>query len=185
MKFIVKDMDIETGGPLIAIINKKDAKFLDLHNGDRVRLNYRRNIAIAIIDIAESKKAVPSGKIGCFEELLKELKVKGKYKISLQLVEKPKSIDFIRRKLDGETLNEKEITQIIKDIVDNRLSEAELAYFVSAFYTFDNTYLLTLLGNLELVQKIKTGNAVIKYDKRRLQRKVGFWGISKVQRLRI
>ena len=82
MRFIVKDMDIETGGPLIAIINKKDAKFLDLHNGDRVRLNYRINNAIAIIDIAESKKAVPSGKIGCFEELLKELKVKGKLFLS-------------------------------------------------------------------------------------------------------
>ena len=52
MNFIVKDMDIETGGPLVAIINKKDAKFLDLHNGDRVRLRYRRNTAIAIIDIA-------------------------------------------------------------------------------------------------------------------------------------
>ena len=140
MNFIVKDMDIETGGPLIAIINKKDAKFLDLHNGDRIRLNYRRNNAIAIIDIAESKKAVPSGKIGCFEELLKELRVKGKQTVSLNLVEKPKSIDFIRRKLDGETLNEKEITQIIKDIVDNRLSEAELAYFVSAFYTHITNY---------------------------------------------
>ncbi len=39
MRFVVKDMDIETGGPLIAIINKKDAKFLDLHNGDRKRIN--------------------------------------------------------------------------------------------------------------------------------------------------
>ena len=124
MNFIVKDMDIETGGPLVAIINKKDAKFLDLHNGDRVRLRYRRNTAIAIIDIAESKRAVPSGKIGCFEELLKELKVKGRQKIFLNLVEKPKSIDFIRRKLDGETLNESEINQIIKDIVDNRFKES-------------------------------------------------------------
>ncbi|CAA0320633.1 hypothetical protein ALT785_370030 [Alteromonas infernus] len=53
-----------------------------------------------------------------------------------------------------------------------------VGFFVSAFYTFDNTYLLTLLGNLELVQKRKTGNAVIKYDKRRLQRKVGFWCIQ-------
>ena len=95
MRFIVKDMDIETGGPLIAIINKKDAKFLDLHNGDRVRLNRGRRKAIAIIDIAESKRAVPSGKIGCFEELLKKLKVKGRERLSLNLVEKPKSISFI------------------------------------------------------------------------------------------
>ena len=74
MRFVVKDMDIETGGPLIGIINKKDAKFLDLHNGDRVKLNHGKKNAIAIIDIAESKKAVPTGKIGCFEELLTELK---------------------------------------------------------------------------------------------------------------
>ena len=82
MRFIVKDMDIETGGPLIGIINKKDAKFLDLHNGDRVKLNRGKKNAIAIIDIAESKRAVPPGKIGCFEELLKELNIKGRQKIS-------------------------------------------------------------------------------------------------------
>ena len=135
MKFIVKDMDIVTGGPLVAILNIKDAKYLDIHSGDRVMLTLGRRKSVAIIDIAESKKAVPPGKIGLFEELLDELNAKNKQTLSLHLVEKPKSIAFIRKKLDGERLNEKEINQIIDDIVKNRLSDAELAYFVSAFYT--------------------------------------------------
>ncbi|MBL7051072.1 AMP phosphorylase [Candidatus Woesearchaeota archaeon] len=168
MKFLVRDMDIATGGPLISIINFKDAEELDLHSGDRVRLNCGRKKAIAIVDFAESKKALPRGKIGLFEELIKKLNVKNNDKISLKLVEKPKSIRYIRKTLDGEKLNPKEIRIIIEDIVNNRLSEAELAYFVAASYThimsINETVALTkAMINTGDVLKLKCRNVIDKH----------------------
>ncbi len=38
MKLKVKDMDIATGGVLVAILNEKDALKLDLHALDRIKI---------------------------------------------------------------------------------------------------------------------------------------------------
>ena len=37
MKLKVKDIDIATGGPLVIILNEKDAVKLDIHHMDRIR----------------------------------------------------------------------------------------------------------------------------------------------------
>ena len=134
MKLKVKDMDISTGGPLIAILSKKDAQKLDLHNLDRVTLTKGRKKCVAIIDIAESKKAVSAGRIGAFEEVIKKLRLKHNDKVDVTLAKSPKSLEYIKKKLDGERLTKSEIDQIVEDIVDNRLSDIELTYFVAACY---------------------------------------------------
>ncbi len=147
VKLKVKDMDISTGGPLIAILSKKDAQKLDLHNLDRVTLTKGRKKCVAIIDIAESKKAVSAGRIGAFEEVLKKLRLNHNDKVDVTLAKSPKSLEYIKKKLDGERLTKSEIDQIVEDIVDNRLSDIELTYFVAACYikamTSEETILLT------------------------------------------
>ena len=50
--------------------------------------------------------------------------------VSIALARKPLSIEFIRKKLDGKMLKAKEIDQIVWDIVNNKLSDIELTYFV-------------------------------------------------------
>ena len=57
VKFKVKDMDIAADGILIAILNEKDAKKLDLKSGDRILLKHGKKEITAILDISESKKA--------------------------------------------------------------------------------------------------------------------------------
>jgi len=70
MKLKVKDMDIATGSTLVAILNEKDARKLDLHALDRIKIKKGKKIETVVIDIAESEKAVPVGKIGIFEEVI-------------------------------------------------------------------------------------------------------------------
>jgi len=135
MRLKVKDMDIATGGPLVAIINTEDAKTLDLHHGDRVRIKKASKSSVGILDIAYSGKAVLSGNIGIMEELMSKLKLKSGDIVDIKLEEKPKSLYFIKKKLDGLTLSSQEINQIVSDIVNNKLSDVELAYFVSACHT--------------------------------------------------
>ena len=134
MKFIVKDVDIATGGVPVVIINQKDAALLDLHHSDRVLLKKGRKNAIAIVDIAESEKAVPVGMAGLFEEALDALEAVDKDEIELSLEKKPESVFLIRKKMDGKNLTPEEISQITKDIVENKLTDVELAGYITANY---------------------------------------------------
>lgn len=135
MKFRVKDMDIASGGILIAIINFKDADKLDLHSGDRVELTSGKYKATCILDISESDKAVPAGKLGLYEEVLDKLHLKNNSYVSLKINGKPESVKHIRDKLYGKRLNYKEMFHIIEDITYDRLTVIEKTYFVSAGFT--------------------------------------------------
>ncbi len=132
MKFKVKDMDISSGGILIAVLNISDAQDLDLHSGDRIILKHKKREITAILDISESDKAVPSGKIGLFEEVLDKLKVKSNSEVTISFSGKPESVKYIRSKLMGEDLDYKQFYQIMDDITNDRLTDIEKTYFVSA-----------------------------------------------------
>lgn len=135
MKLIVKDMDIATGDIQVVILNEKDAHEMDLHHMDRIIIRKNSKKTVAILDIAESRKAVPHGYIGLFEEVIDALGAKNGDEIVIEPAEKPESVVYIRKKLDGQHLNAKELNAIVQDIVDNRLTDIELTSFVIASYT--------------------------------------------------
>lgn len=135
MKLEVKDMDISSGGALIAVLNEKDAKKMDLHERDRVKIIKGSKVETVLLNISESKKSVGQGKIGLYEEVLDSLKLKGGNIVEIVPARKPLSIDYIKKKLDGFRLTKTEIDQIVWDIVHNKLSAVELAYFVAACYS--------------------------------------------------
>ena len=134
MKLTVKDMDIATGDVQVVILNEKDASMLDLHHGDAVQLQKNSRKTTAVLDIAESERAVPSGSIGLFEEVLASLYAADGDTVILRLAKKPASVGYIRRKLDGKELTYNEIYEIVKDIGSNKLTDIELTSFVTANY---------------------------------------------------
>ena len=85
MELKVKDMDIATGDVQVVILNEKDAHELDLHHMDRIVLKRNSKKTVAILDIAESKKAVPPGHIGLFEEVLDALSAKDGDKVRIEM----------------------------------------------------------------------------------------------------
>lgn len=148
MNLRVKDMDIATGASLIIILNEKDAKLLDIHALDRVKVKKKKKkIETCVVDIAESSKAVPQGKIGVYEEVIDRLKLKKGDIVEIIPAKKPLSLTYIKKKLDGKKLTKKEIDQIVWDIVHNKLSDIELTYFIAACYMrqmdLDETICLT------------------------------------------
>jgi hypothetical protein len=56
-KLKIKDMDITTGGVLVGIVNAKDAKRLDLHSLDRVKVRKGNKEETIVLDIAETSKS--------------------------------------------------------------------------------------------------------------------------------
>ncbi len=132
MKFRVKDMDIATGGIMVAILNQKDARKLDLHSGDRILVHDHIKDVTCILDISESDRAVPEGKIGLFEEVLSKLKVKDKDLVEIKFTGKPESVKHIRDKLYGKELGYDELYHLADDITNDRLTAVEKTYFVAA-----------------------------------------------------
>ncbi|MFH0798344.1 MAG: AMP phosphorylase [Candidatus Woesearchaeota archaeon] len=135
MKFKVKDINLSTGGPLVVVLNRQDAQDMDIYALDRVKIKRMKSddCIVAVIDI--SHKGIARGEIGLFEEVLKELDVEQGVSVSVDFAPKPKSITYIRNKLDGMILTDMQINEIIKDVIQNRFSEIELTYFVSGCYT--------------------------------------------------
>lgn len=135
----VKDMDIATGGPKVVLINEKDARLLDIHHMDRVKVSKKKRTITAIVNIAESKRAVPKGEIGFFEEVIDALNSKQGDIVCIDNARKPESLVHIRKKLEGKELSYEEILCLVKDIVNDKLSTIELSSYVTANYTLGMT----------------------------------------------
>ncbi|HLD40321.1 MAG TPA: thymidine phosphorylase family protein [Candidatus Nanoarchaeia archaeon] len=135
MKFRVKDMDIASGGVLVAILNEKDAKKLDLRSADRILVKYNSKSITCILDISESKRTVPEGSIALFEEVLNRLDAKRGSMVEVKFTGKPESVAHIRDKLLGKELNNTELYHITDDITHDRLTDIEKTYFVAASFT--------------------------------------------------
>ncbi len=135
MKFKVKDMDISTGGTLVALLNEKAAKMLDLIRGDRIKIKYGKKEITAILDIAENNHVVNNFQIGMFEETLKKLNIKKNSYVEIKFAGKPESVKYIREKLTGKKLSYQKFYHIMDDITHDRLTDIEKTYFVAGCYT--------------------------------------------------
>lgn len=164
MQLRAKNLAIATGNPKIALINYIDALKYDLHYADRIRIRKGKKETIAMIDIADSNDLVLPGEVGLFEEVHQKLSIKDKDILNIYIEDKPKSIHYIKKKLKGEKLTEREIRTIIKDIIEDRLTEVELTYFVASTYVHelndDETVAFTK-AMISLGQTFKLKNKVV------------------------
>ncbi len=134
MKIKVKAIGLSTGGPLIAVLTKKDAKEFDLSALDRLRIK-KKNGPEIVANLDISTGGIKTGYIGLFSETLERLSVRDNYYVDIEPAPRPKSIEIIRKKLDGHRLNEEDLKILVSDIFHDRLSEVELTYFVAGAYT--------------------------------------------------
>ncbi len=132
MYFKVKPIEIATGGVLVALLTKRDAQRLDLHIGDRIAIKDHNREVICILDIAQHDRVLAEGSIGLFDEVLTQLHLKRGQKVRVRYAGKPESLTHIREKLYGAKLHYPELYKIIDDITNDRLSDIEKTYFVSA-----------------------------------------------------
>lgn len=115
------------------VLNEGQAKELSIHLLDRVKLTANNKTSIAIAD--SSRAFVKHGEIGVFAEVSEQLKLRKGQSVKVEAANRPQSLDYIRKKLDGEILKDEEIGAIITDLMAERLSTAELAAFISGVYT--------------------------------------------------
>jgi putative thymidine phosphorylase len=134
MELKVKILKWSTGFP-VAILNGHNADIIGVKTKGRIVIktfsNNPKSVS-TIIDI--SPNLVKKGEIAISSELKERLNLKAGQKVDVDLSPIPKSMAFIKKKINNEKLSQKEIDSIIKDVIDNSLSEAEIALFISAMY---------------------------------------------------
>ncbi len=135
---------VEEGRPEV-ILNVEDARDLGLHPRDRIAISLGKKHIVALVNVSED--FVKKGEIGVMEEVRKSLDVAEGDAVRVSLAPRPRSVDYIRKKMRGETLSADEYDAIVKDVVSNALSEVELTAFVTALYinemTMEETAYLT------------------------------------------
>lgn len=131
MQFRAKIIDIEQGHNEV-VVNEQQAQALDWAVGDRIQVRANGFVAQAIVD--HSSVFVRQGELGLFHEIAAALHAAEGIPVEVEPTLRPASLDFIRKKLDGSVLSSNEISAIINDLMQQKLSNAELASFVSAVY---------------------------------------------------
>lgn len=142
----VRIIDIDASRPIV-LMHERDAERLSIHVGDRVTLcRGNRCGGVGIVDVTDTM--VDEGEVGVFNDLATPMKLLPQSQITVMPRGKPESVGYIRKKIDGVELSEYEINSIIKDIVDDNLSDIELTGFVTASaihgFTRKETVALTL-----------------------------------------
>jgi len=122
-------------GLLGAMLNKKTAEKLGIHATNRISLKtISRHPKEVFTFVNTLDGLVKENEILVSEETKEWLGLENGQIVDVNLALNPESLFYIKKKLNKKELSQKEINKIMEDIVNNSLSEAEIALFISAMY---------------------------------------------------
>jgi AMP phosphorylase len=127
----VKKIDIYTGKNII-VLNTDEAKEHDMYSGYRTELRFKGKKTVAIVDTSD--EIVKPGEVGVFKQLATHFQLKEGEEMELVHMDRPASIEFIKRKLDKQTLFPHQIKTIVQEIMEGKLSEIETSAWISGTY---------------------------------------------------
>ncbi len=124
-----------SAGIPVAMISPRKAEIMGIHENDRIsieKISGEGEEFSTIVDIVEN--LVKDDEIGISSEIKDILHLKNKQLVDINIAKSPRSLDYIRKKVDKKVLSKEEILEIVRDIVSNSLSDPEVALFISAMY---------------------------------------------------
>lgn len=132
VKFSAKVLDIAKRGVLL---NRLDARNIGVLDGDRVQvINLANGVSVtAFVDTTIT--IAEQGTVGIYRVTNDKLGLKdGDGGIEIREAGRPASLEYIKKKMDGSRLTKEETNVIIKDVVNDDISPAELTAFITASY---------------------------------------------------
>ena len=131
VKFSAKILDIATRGVLL---NRADARSIGVLDGDRVQVISPDNGISAAALVHTTSTIARQGTVGIYRITNERLHLEDGAEVEIREARRPASLDFIRKKMDGGRLTKEETLTIIKDVVSDDISAAELTAFITASY---------------------------------------------------
>lgn len=127
------------------LMHEKDAQEIGVLAHDWVKISFKNCRAVTFVDTTDSY--LKPGEAGIFEDLLEVFQVTEGEQIHVSPAQPPESIQYIQKQIKGHPLIKEEYSAIMRDLVDHRLSEVEIAAFLLSekFYglTMDQIEYLT------------------------------------------
>ncbi len=133
MELIAGVLNITAGGKRIVILNEAAAASMGVHSSDRVKVSFAGKQVIAMADLASD---FPPDRIWFYLEIAQALGIKGSESVNVQLAPAPESLNNVRAKIRGERLRDEEIANIVKDVVEQHLSDIEVSAFLTALKVY-------------------------------------------------
>ncbi len=131
MILTAKLLDIANRGVLL---NRVDARNLGVLNGDRIQILNEANGISAAAFVDTTTSLIPEGTIGIYRICNERLCLLDGIRVEVREAVRPVSLDYITKKMNGERLSKEETDAIIRDIVSDDLSPAELTAYITASY---------------------------------------------------
>ncbi|MCD6458833.1 MAG: AMP phosphorylase [Thermoproteales archaeon] len=131
MQLKVLRLNFESGGRYIVVLDDEVAKELGVGALDRVLLKYNNREIVAILNIG---RRLPHDAIAIYDEVAKALSVGENEYVEVKPVEPPISSSYIKDKIRGTKLRYDEVLEIVKDIVEGRLSDVEITALVTTLH---------------------------------------------------
>lgn len=128
MRIKIKFLDISTEP--VVLLSGEDAAKIGGKDNDRVRIDGNRS-SVAVLNVSDM---VSPGEALISSNLKDKLKTSDGDTVNIIYSESPESVRSIRRKMDNMKLSKEEICEIVKDILDNRLSKIEVSAWLTALY---------------------------------------------------
>lgn len=127
MRLKLRILGISAGKPVI-FLHERAAKKLGVHTGDRVAIKRNGTTLIAVVDLVRS--LIKRNEAAISQELADSIKNHKGY-VEVLPSEVAESSSILQNQKGCREYSEKDLEKIMSDIVNNLLTEAEIAYFVS------------------------------------------------------
>jgi AMP phosphorylase len=158
MKLKATYIDVDTGN-VIALLHDQDAKEIGVREGDRVKVIHEGNTVVALVNLSDTYMS--RGYVGLLGKAFQLVGPEEEEVIEVLIAPRPESVDFIKKKMDGQELTTAEIECIIQDISSLSLSPTELGAYVTALHIRG----MNVRETADLtISMVKTGET-IKFDK--------------------
>ncbi len=105
----------------------------------KIRVSGEDREILATLALVDDAKIIGSGEIGLGEQAFRRLGLPEGAEVAIAQARRPASLEFVRRKIDGDTLGEAEIAAVIRDISAFRYSPMEIGAFLVACAGFMST----------------------------------------------
>lgn len=105
----------------------------------KIRITSDAAEILATLALVDEPSLVEPGEIGLGEQAFRRLGLPEGAEVSIEQAPSPASLESVRRKIDGDTLDESEIAAVIRDVAAHRYSPMEIGAFLVACAGFMST----------------------------------------------
>jgi len=132
MKLVTRLIDIAHRGVLL---HAADAREISVRDGDRVEVKNKVTGESVSAFVDTTASLIDQGVIGVYRQTQRKIDVLDGAEVEVRAADRPASLDYIRKKMDGQRLSKEETYAIIRDVVGDVLSPGELTAYIVSTYT--------------------------------------------------